>query len=146
MWYCWVPFIVKASSKHPFKNESEAAISLCWIGKFYLSYITYCPFIQISRGLDLVVGLCNLARAASLLTECPTPSQGPFPCAEAEKCHSAFILESSSCRHRLRKFFLFLYWAAEPSEIINLFWKLLKLVCSVGRVFFEGVNSNSIVL
>ena len=39
-------------------------------------------------------GLCILARAASRFTVPPRPSQAPFPCEVAEKCHSAGMPKS----------------------------------------------------
>ena len=61
-------------------------------------------------------GRCKLARAASRLTVPPRPSHAPFPCEVAEKCHSALTLKSSLFWHKFRKFFLFLYCDATPSE------------------------------
>ena len=50
-----------------------------------------CPIKQLARNHIIwsLYGLCKLARAPSRFTVPPRPSQDPFPCKVAEKCHSA---------------------------------------------------------
>jgi hypothetical protein len=59
----------------------------------------------------------------------PHPSHALFPWKVEKKCHSAGTLKSW-CNVRLRKFFQFLYWVAEPSEKWIFFfsdWLILSL-------------------
>jgi hypothetical protein len=59
---------------------------------------------------------CTLALAASLITPPPPrASHALLPCKMAMKCHSAET-PKSSCNMTFKKFYLFLYCPANPSE------------------------------
>jgi hypothetical protein len=65
---------------------------------------------------------CKLAFVASRFKMPPTPSQALFPWDVAKKCHFAGAPKSSLWHVIFSKLFLFLYWAADPSEEQTIFF------------------------
>ena len=77
-------------------------------------FLILCDFAE-NYAFVFLDDACRLARVASLFKFPPIPSQGPFQCAVAWKCHSPGIPKSISWRSKLMKLYLFLKCWAAPS-------------------------------
>ena len=75
----------------------------------------YIQYIWFTLMILSLYGLWRLAFVARHITVPPNPLHGPFPCDVAKKWHSAYNEKSSLWQVKFAKFFLFLYWAEDPS-------------------------------
>ena len=65
---------------------------------------------------NLFTTLSVMLGRVNKLTVPPTSSHGPFQSDVAKICPSAGVPKATSLRHKFMKFFLFWYWASQPSE------------------------------